>query len=147
METSEASVVLQVGVGHSAYITTLEKFITETVTTLKQANYRASNLSKSKIWILPIWHYPIQIPPPPHTPPPDKHNAIQSLNGLGHYIKSYVRYRPSQFTFMIVLWWWNNLCQWWNTCKNAPETELWIKENSNFGRKWHKFQIKAQKSS
>ena len=27
--------------------------------------------------------------------------------------------------------------------KNAPETELWIKENSNFQRKWDKFQIKA----
>ena len=40
-----------------------------------------------------------------------------------------------------------NLCQWWNTCENAPETELWLKENSNFGRKWDKFQIKAQKSS
>ena len=21
-----------------------------------------------------------------------------------------------------------NLCQWWNTCKNAPETKLWIKK-------------------
>ena len=27
--------------------------------------------------------------------------------------------------------------------KNAPETELWIKENSNFQRKWDKYQIKA----
>ena len=29
----------------------------------------------------------------------------------------------------------------------ARETKLWIKENSKFGRKWDKFQIKAQKSS
>ena len=31
--------------------------------------------------------------------------------------------------------------------KYAQETELWIKENSTFERKWDKFQIKAQKSS
>ena len=32
-------------------------------------------------------------------------------------------------------------------CENAPETELWLKEDSNFGWKWDKFQVKAQKSS
>ena len=32
-------------------------------------------------------------------------------------------------------------------CKYAQENELWIKENSNFGWKWNKFQIKAQNSS
>ena len=56
-----------------------------------------------------------------------------------------MRYRPSHFAFIIVKW--HNLCQWWCTCKNTPVTALWIKENSNFGRKWDKFQIKAQKSS
>ena len=39
------------------------------------------------------------IPPPPiyqwstTPPPPHKHNSIQSLIGLGHYMKSYMRYR------------------------------------------------------
>ena len=32
-------------------------------------------------------------------------------------------------------------------CENASDAELWIKGNSNFGKKWDKFQIKAQKSS
>ena len=43
-----------------------------------------------------------------------------------------MKYGPSQFAFMIVKW--HNLCQWWYTCKNTPETELWIKGNSNFGK-------------
>ena len=43
-----------------------------------------------------------------HPPPPsDKHKLIQALilsqgNGLGHYMKSYMKYRPSQFTFMVI---------------------------------------------
>ena len=40
-------------------------------------------------------------------PPSDKHKLIQALilsqgNGLGHYMKSYMKYRPSQFTFMVI---------------------------------------------
>ena len=36
-----------------------------------------------------------------------KHKLIQALilspgNGLGHYMKSYMKYRPSQFTFMVI---------------------------------------------
>ena len=42
-----------------------------------------------------------------HPPPSDKHKLIQALilsqgNGLGHYMKSYMKYRPSQFTFMVI---------------------------------------------
>ena len=33
------------------------------------------------------------------------------------------RYRPSKW-----LKWQNNVCQWWNTCKNSPETKLWIEK-------------------
>ena len=32
-----------------------------------------------------------------------KHNSIQSLIGLGNYIKSYMRYRSSQLAFMSVM--------------------------------------------
>ena len=31
--------------------------------------------------------------PPPRPPAPHKHNSIQSLIGLGHYMNSYMRYR------------------------------------------------------
>ena len=95
-----------------------------------------------------FWHYP---PPPAEyqwstPPPPHKHNSIQSLIGLGPYMKSYMRYRTitisvydcnREIIYSLSL----------STCENATETELWLKENSNFGRKWDKFQIKAQKSS
>ena len=66
--------------------------------------------------------------PPPPLPP----NRPISLK---HYVNSYMKYRPS---YNSLLWSWrpNNLCQWWNTCKDAPETKLWIKENWNFEKKW-----------
>ena len=74
-------------------------------------NYdRDANLWKPKIWRLSLWQYPPENqwpdnPPPP--PPSDKHKLIQALilsqgNGLGHYMKSYMKYRPSQFTFMVI---------------------------------------------
>ena len=44
-------------------------------------------------------------------------------NDLWHYMKSYMRYILSKFT-TIVLNVRNNLWQWLNTCKNAPETVL-----------------------
>ena len=52
------------------------------------------------------------LPPPPnineqpaYSPPPlpHKHNLIQTLIGLGHYMKSYMSYRSSRFTFMGVM--------------------------------------------
>ena len=50
-------------------------------------------LRKSKIWRL---FFCIPTPPPEYqwvNPPPLKHNSIQSLIGLEHYIKSYMSYR------------------------------------------------------
>ena len=41
------------------------------------------------------------LPPPP--PSRDKHNLIQSLIGLEHYMKSHMRYRPTQLAFMMVI--------------------------------------------
>ena len=42
-------------------------------------------------------------PPPPSNindqPPSHKHNSIQSLIGLGHYMKSYMRYRTITISF------------------------------------------------
>ena len=48
-----------------------------------------------------------QITSHPPLPPSDKHKLIQALilsqgNRLGHYMKSYMKYRPSQFTFMVI---------------------------------------------
>ena len=53
---------------------------------LPQWESRVANLWKSKIWRLFFLH---DLPPSPPTPTP----PIQSLMGLGHYMKSYMRYR------------------------------------------------------
>ena len=59
---------------------------------------------KSKIWRLFLLHYPPEYPRPTHLPRPrDKHNLIQSLVGLEHYMKSYLRYRPTQLAFTMVI--------------------------------------------
>ena len=64
----------------------------------------------------------------PHPLPP---NCPISLK---HYMNSYMKYRPS---YNSLLWSWrpNNLCQWWNTCKEAPETKLWKSKKIGILRK------------
>ena len=61
---------------------------------------------KSKIWRLCALHYPsppqISMTTPPPTPTPRKahFDPVPNLshgNCLGHYVKSYMRHRPSQF--------------------------------------------------
>ena len=45
-------------------------------------------------------------PPDPDPPPAPQFDPVPNLshaNGLGHYMKSYMSYRPSQFGFMIVM--------------------------------------------
>ena len=44
----------------------------------------------------PTW----PLPPPPLR---DKHNLIQSLIGLEHYMQSYMSNRPTQLAFMMVI--------------------------------------------
>ena len=59
-------------------------------------------------------------------------------------------YSEGQFNggfFALQGWGGGLFSEFYGMCKNAPETKLLIKENSNFGRKWDKFQIKVQKSS
>ena len=62
------------------------------------------------------------------TPLPYKHNSIHSLISLGRYMKSYMSYRTITISFYdcngeIIF-----------VTEDAPETEPWLKENSNFGR-------------
>ena len=65
---------------------------------------RDANLWKSKMWRLSLF----ALPPPPSnindqpSPDPDPLTLPISGNCLGHYMKSYMRYRPSQFTSMII---------------------------------------------
>ena len=67
-------------------------------------------------------------------------------NDLWHYMKSYMRYILSKFT-TTVLNVRNNLWQWLNTCKNAPETILRIRKIQVLSKQWAKSQTKALKSS
>ena len=68
----------------------------ESVCSCCSTQYRDPNFWKSKIWRLFLFAF--LTPPPPEyqwsTPPthPLKHNLIQSLIGLGHYMKSYMGY-------------------------------------------------------
>ena len=74
---------------------------------------RDANLWKSQIWRLSLLHYPPspRISMTNHPPPLTPTLLISTIrsspylsygNGLGHYMKSHRRYRPSQFAVMII---------------------------------------------
>ena len=77
---------------------------------------RDASLWKSKMWRLSFFGLP---PPPPPRISVTNHPLTLPISGncLGHYMKSYMRYRPLQFHDNLPH---DNLCQWWNRCKNAP---------------------------
>ena len=104
---------------------------------------RDANLWKSKMWRLSLLHYP---PPPPPRISMTNHPLTLTLtlpiswNCLGHYMKSYMGYRPSQFTSMIIFVS-NEIGAKMPQKLNYESTKIRILSKNRI------FQIKAQKSS
>ena len=73
----------------------------------------------------------------PPSPPRWKIDPAPNRNDLGHYMTTYMMYILSKFDAR------NNLCQWLNTSKNAPETVLRIRKIQVFSKKSAKSQTKS----
>ena len=80
---------------------------------------RDASLWKSKMWRLSFFALPPtpsnisdQPSPDPDPDPPDKRELLRTLYEVLHEVQT------------ITIHFHDNLCQWWNRCKNGPETEL-----------------------
>ena len=78
-------------------------------------------------------------PTPTNWPSPEW-EWLRTLNGVLHEVHT-IKFRNHRFDAR------NNLCEWLNTCKNAPETVLRIRKIEVLSLNWAKSRTKAQKSS
>ena len=75
-------------------------------------------------------------PPPPKNWPSPQWEWLRTLYDVLHDVHT-IKIRNHRFDAR------NNLCQWLNTCKNAPETVLRIKKIHVLSYKWAKSQTKS----
>ena len=91
-----------------------------------------------------VLHSPLNVNNPTTPPPPTILTQPPWLKTLHVYG---VLWSTCYQNLLSLLQWWNNLCQWLNTCKNVPETVQWIKKSSNVVKKMGLLSTKAQKSA
>ena len=105
-----------------------------------QSKCRDANLWRPKIGRLSFFHHP-PAPQNFNNPPARKIDLAPNGNDLDIIwcLTWCTYYQNSNHRFDAR----NNLCQWLNKCKNAPETVLRIKKIHVFSYKWAKSQTKS----